>query len=228
MLRRRGFTLIELLVVIAILAVIAALAMSAIGKGRVAGMQAACNSNLRAIGSAVSLYCGDHGGDFPATAHTDEEESWVFTLQPYLNKVDEVRICPADPRADERRKARGTSYVLNEFIAVPLVDPFGRMKESFCNRSRISSPARTIIVMIGADGLDVGVSSDHTHSRNWRSWAAVLADVQPDRFHAGSPAPDRTDGSANYLYADGHVEARDAKWLKSEIEAGRNPARPPE
>jgi prepilin-type N-terminal cleavage/methylation domain-containing protein/prepilin-type processing-associated H-X9-DG protein len=225
---RRAFTLLELIVVIAIIAVLATLAISSLARSRVSSMQVNCNSNLRTIGAAMNLYTGDHGGDFPATAHTDEAESWVFTLRPYLNNVDEVRICPADPRAAERRKAKGTSYSLNEFIAVPLTDPFGRVKESFCNRSRVLAPVRTITVFIGADGLDLGVSSDHTHSRNWRNWEAVLADVQPDRFHTGTPAPNRDDGSANYLYADGHVEAHDAKWLKSEIESGRNPARPPE
>jgi prepilin-type N-terminal cleavage/methylation domain-containing protein/prepilin-type processing-associated H-X9-DG protein len=225
---RRAFTLIELVVVIAILAILAAFTISAVSRARVSGMQTTCNSNMRSIGAAINLYTADHDGNFPATAHTDENESWVYTLRPYLNQVDEVRICPADPRAAERRKAKGTSYVLNEFIAVPLTDPFGRVKESFCNRSRLSDLTRTITVMLGADGLDLGVSSDHTHSRNWRSWEAVLADIQPDRFHVGTPKQDRTEGSANYLYADGHVEARDAKWLKTEIEAGRNPARPTE
>lgn len=225
---RRAFTLLELLVVMAILAVVATLSISAIGKSRLAGMQATCNSNLRAIGAAMNLYTADHDGELPGTAHADERESWVYSLAPYVGKLDEIRICPADPMAAQRREAKGTSYTLNEYTSVPLMDPFGRIKESFCHRSRLTSPAQTITVMIGADGLDVGVSSDHTHSRNWRNWAAVLADIQPDRFHLGSPSPDRTLGTANYLFADGHVEAREAKWLKEEIEAGRNPARPPE
>jgi len=226
--RRAAFTIIELLVVVAIIAILSTLAVSIYRKAHLSGLQTECITNLRAIGSAISLYCGDHENDFPRTAHTDESESWIYTLQPYLGNFDETRICPADPRGRERRAAHGTSYVLNEYIAVPLTDPFGRIKESFAKRNSLPSLERTIIVMTGADGLDVGVSSDHTHSRNWRDWPTVLADIQPDRFHPGPAASDHTEGAANYLFADGHVETLTAQWLKSEIDAGRNPARPPE
>lgn len=225
---RKGFTLIELLVVIVIVAVLASFAMSAVARSRVSTMQAQCSSNMRQIGSAMNFYAVDHDNEFPQSAHTDEQESWVYTLAPYVGNVDAIRICPADPRGDERLRAKGTSYVLNEFIVVPLTDPFGRVKESFLNRNSITDPARTITVFIGADGLDVGVSADHTHSRNWKKWRSVLADIQPDRFRVGVPHPDRIEGTANYLFADGHVESRPAEWLKKEIDAKRNPARPPQ
>ena len=40
----------------------------------------------------------------------------MFTLAPYLENVDEIRICPDDPQGDERLALRGTSYVVNDYI----------------------------------------------------------------------------------------------------------------
>ena len=185
-------------------------------------------TNMRSIGTAMIVYSGDNSGDFPRSAHTAMEESWIYSLAPYLNNLDEVRICPADPRAKERLKAKNTtSYMLNEYICVPSLDRFGRVKEDFTNLLRLSLPSRTIAAFIGADGLDLGISNDHTHSRNWRKWSSVLTDIQPDRFRAGKPSSDRTDGESHYLFADGHVETHPAKWLKEQIENQSNPAIPP-
>lgn len=223
-----AFTLIELLVVIATIAILAAILVPVASGMKASAKQTACASNMRQIGMGLVAYCTENGGNFPETAHTEEERSWIYTLSPYLGNVDEVRICPADPAAERRREAKGTSYVLNEYIAVPLVDPFGRVKESFGNIRALPFPARTITLFIGADGLDVGVSSDHTHSRNWKGWSQVLADIQPDRHRPGAPAADRTRGSANYLFADGHVEAIDAARVKRAIERKINIATVPQ
>lgn len=226
--RIRAFTLIELLVALAIIATLATLILQVTARARMSGQQTECASNLRQIGAAMTLFAAEHEDEFPSSAHTDEKTSWIYTLRPYVSNVDKVRICPADPRAEERLQAQLSSYVLNEYICVPLTNPFGRVKESFCRRSLISQPVSTITVFIGADDLDLGVSADHTHSRNWRSWEAVLTDIQPDRFRTGKPAVDRSQGVSNYLYADGHVEALQATWLRNEILQGRNPAYPPQ
>ena len=62
--RRPAFTLVELLVVIAIIAVLAALLMPALKGAKDRAKSAGCMSNLRQIGVAVSLYCGDNNGNF--------------------------------------------------------------------------------------------------------------------------------------------------------------------
>ena len=228
----RAFTLIEILVVLAIIAVLAALLTSAAGSVRATMQRTQCAGNMRQIGIGLNLYCNEHGGDYPESMHTTEKEheAWVWLLKPYLGNVDEVRICPADPKAEERRQAKGTSYILNEYLVVPLTDPFGNVKESFTNRSRINRPAKTIAAFIGADSLDVGLSADHTHSRNWKDWRRVCQDIQPDRHRGGAAAEDHTHGSANYLFADGHVESIEAIHVKKRVENGKNVpfARPPE
>jgi prepilin-type N-terminal cleavage/methylation domain-containing protein/prepilin-type processing-associated H-X9-DG protein len=225
---RYGFTLIELLVVITVIGILALVIASGLGASRRNAMKTKSMANMREIGAAINFYVGDHNGDFPKSSHTEESESWIYSLASYLQHIDETRVCPADPRAKERLATKTSSYTLNEYICVPSVDRFGRVKEDFTNIFRLPNPSRTISVFIGADGLDLGVSVDHTHSRNWRLWPMVLTDIQPDRFRGGKPNSDRTDGESHYLYADGHVETRPAKWLQKEILAKRNPAIPPQ
>jgi prepilin-type N-terminal cleavage/methylation domain-containing protein/prepilin-type processing-associated H-X9-DG protein len=227
---QRAFTLIELLTVVAIIGMLSAMLLPSLSRAAAKGRQAACMSNLRQIGFGMKMYADDNNGWSPTTTHGGSTNaSWVFTLAPYLGKMDRVRICPADPKGPERLAANGTSYVLNEYIAVDEVDPFGRVLESYRNLDRLPHPTRTITVFIGAEDLSPSVFSDHTHSRNWwKGWNAVIADIQPDRHGAGRKLQDRSAGVANYLYADGHVEAMKASTLKARVDAGENIAKPPE
>lgn len=226
--QRRAFTLIELLVVMAVIAALAGVLIAAVQRAQVGAKQTACSSNMRQLGLAILTYCNEHDGNFPESAHTDEARSWVFTLAPYLNNLEEIRICPADPRAEQRKGLPSSSYVLNEYIVVPKVGPFTRSVENFSNLRRIPFPTKTMLVFIGSDRMDLGVSNDHTHSRNWGKWDRVLDDIQPDRHRVGSANRDHTGGSANYLYADGHVETMEATRLKAFFDQGLNVACPPQ
>lgn len=228
---KSAFTLIELLVVIGILAVLASLVLPVWGRAKVQALRAQCSSNLRQLGLGMILYADDHEGWLPETTHgtVRTQRSWIFTLRPYLGDVDTVRACPADPRARERLRAGGTSYVLNEYTAVDLVDPFGRVRETYRNVYRLWRPTETITVFIGAESLPPGVTQDHTHSRNWdKGWVAVIADIEPNRFRTRGSDPERLNGSANYLFADGHVTAWPATAVKLRVDRGDNFARPPE
>ncbi|MEX2380751.1 MAG: DUF1559 domain-containing protein [Opitutales bacterium] len=222
-----GFTLIELLTVIAIIGILASILIPVVGRVRAMAHQAVCSSNLRQIGLAMEMYANDHGGWLPETAHYgDSESSWLFTLRPYIDEVDEIRLCPADPKYNEKRHHRfATSYILNEFVFVDQSDPFGRGAQSFRNVDRIPEPSLTITVFPVADHVPVSYANDHTHSRSWNSWSDVIQDIQPDRHRHGNPAPDRDRGRANYLFADGHVETLDAVNIKQRIESGENIAR---
>lgn len=225
--RKHGFTLLELLVAMAIIATLAVIGVLGVRAAMVWSRQSACMGNLRNIGAALHLYAADHDGRFPETAHsTDLDRAWIYVIETYLGEFDLTRVCPEDPRKGERLKSRGTSYLLNSYVFVPELDPFGEAAGPALNRlSAIPEPSRTLLGFVCSDQTGTGPGNDHTHSNQWSSWAAVTADICPGRFGGGRPAEAR--GRSNYLFADGRVESIPALDVKRKIDSGINPAKPP-
>jgi prepilin-type N-terminal cleavage/methylation domain-containing protein/prepilin-type processing-associated H-X9-DG protein len=229
---RNGFTLIELLIVIAIIMLLMAMLLPAIQRVRSAADRMVCANNLKQIGLATHMYCQDYAGRFPLTTHTlpfNVDQTWIYTLAPYLENVDKIRICPVDPKGLERLKTKSTSYVLNEYFCVPGFDACLRLQH--CRATSLS-----IFVFTGSDNRGLSVYSDHTHSRNWFAsptnvYRRILTDIAPDRFSSGKhgdPIETRVSGGANYLYLDGHVDYIEARQIKEWAETGFNFAKPAE
>mgnify|MGYP001242751476 FL=1 len=225
--KTQGLTLLELLTVLAIIAVLCSILVPALQGVRKSAQQASCASNMRQIGSALLLYAASNNNKLPETSHTAAfGQSWIYTLSEYLGDCDEVRICPADPKGDGRFDAGGTSYILNSFLFVPQIGPFGQpMGEPTNNLLLIENPTETPMAFIIADSQGIGDANDHTHSSRWSSWSAVVRDISPGRFGGGN-SPMRALGSSNYLFADGHVEQLDAAIMKARIDSGDNFAKP--
>lgn len=226
-----GFTLIELLVVIAIIAILAAILFPVFASAKVAAKKTQDLSNLRQIGLAMTMYANDYDGGFPTSSHTsvnNEQGSWIWQLKPYYGKVDEIRVCPMDPKKDERLERGGTSYVLNEYIVVPGPD-------QQLNLDVLPRPTDTITTFIISDRQGVSRHQDHTHSRGWflstpdRAWRRILGDIQPDRFRqgVGTGFENRTEGTSNYLFADTHVATWPAAKVKGYADQLNNFAKPP-
>ncbi len=228
---RWAFTLVEVIAVVAVVSILVALVVPSLRGVVVAGQRAECASNLRQLGTGIALFANDHDGRLPGTTHelgTDIENAWIFALKPYLGNVDGVRICPADPKGAERLSADGTSYILNSFVFVPRVGPFGEALPGSLNNVRsLVEPSKTLFASNVSDLRGASVQNDHTHSERWDGdWAALCADLQPDRFTTRATG-DHLNGTANYLFGDGHVENIPAKEIKSRLDRGDNIARPP-
>jgi prepilin-type N-terminal cleavage/methylation domain-containing protein/prepilin-type processing-associated H-X9-DG protein len=89
--RRRGFTLIELLVVVAIISILAAMLMPALAGAKARARRSLCAGNLRQLGVAAQIYCGDNADFFPFAYYFDVADArlycWDFTTDESTGRV---------------------------------------------------------------------------------------------------------------------------------------------
>jgi prepilin-type N-terminal cleavage/methylation domain-containing protein/prepilin-type processing-associated H-X9-DG protein len=201
--QEEAFTLIELLVVIAIIAVLAAILFPVFARAKDGGRKAACQSNLRQLGTAVAMYVQDWDETFPSSYVV-----WDAALWPYLKNVG-ILHCPSDvlPRVPSGGMPR--SYSINSFLISNNTSGFFG---TGMKMSKISDTSNTVCIC-----------ENWQQVSNWSYALNVCLSTMcegygdyPQPYHPGvgtgyNPMTGQGAGSgANYLYFDGHV-----KWINS-------------
>ena len=211
---KRAFTLIELLVVIAIIAILAAILFPVFAQSRAKARATQCLSNMRQIGTAVSLYAQDYDEYLPGNDTITEglalprglmtpccvdnaRRNWARDIQPYL-KNTQVLVCPSSA---PRSSFMGGAAEFNE-----TTDPAGANTSYAVNGLTDTRP-------VG----DVPYPSETIYLREFDLYSRT-AQVRPRPLEKGSkvwtefdsPVYDslHSDGS-NLLFCDMH-----AKWQK--------------
>jgi prepilin-type N-terminal cleavage/methylation domain-containing protein/prepilin-type processing-associated H-X9-DG protein len=205
-----GFTLVELLVVIAIIATLIGLLLPAVQASRAAARRTQCASNLRQVGLAMGQFCDAHRGRFPDTSHNDtndETRSWIYTIAPFMESVDAIRICPDDTKALERLRAGLTSYVMNAYLTE---EPASL---AVTNLNKLRATSKTVAAFEIADQKAAIIENDHVHNHGWFT-SLTVARKQVFQKIQSDAAIERHAGASHFLFADWHVALIDAATIE--------------
>lgn len=180
----RGFSLIELLVVIAVIAVLAGMLLPVFARVRENARGGACLSNLRQLGAAVSAYAQDYDECLPQT-HPEAVPGTSLPAEMTLLTPWSTLLSPyvrsaglfRCPSDSGAPEFHPSSYAPNGYTTYGIA------------LARIPRPAE----LIYATELQSGSLVDDFSP--WSGPSGLALDV----------ATDRHNGSANYLFTDGHT-----------------------
>lgn len=168
--RRSGFTLIELLVVVAVIAILAGLMLPALAKARERGRMVNCQSNLRQLMVAATLYEEDQKAypvAFPLGSW-DSTQIWYRQLQPYLGRKTTVAgmgvfLCPSSRQKAQTGSAIQTGgfwgylcYAQNAYVNLGIKDT---------SLKNIEDPTGTLLYA-DTDGWDAALYPDGDPTAN--------------------------------------------------------------
>ncbi len=179
---REAFTLIELLVVIGILGILSSLLLPALSKGKSSAQSAACISNLRQIGIALTAYVQDNRDRLPICAgYLPSQQTNLPPITTTLfpnQKTNRVFKCPAD---NDMFPVEQTSYEWNFWLnGVPYSAP--QWSNIYTNEAMVI--VDTLFGGRGETPITGDADAFHSHSGVWMGKNALYFDgcVQRVRF----------------------------------------------
>jgi len=225
---RRAFTLIELLVVVSIISVLAAMLLPAIGLVRDAARAAACASNLRQVGLALTDYAGGNEGLLPywkvaaadlgtAWSAANHWGHWTAVLAQHADQptgqAPGWMLCPLGNwrRGEIAEELLFMShYGMNVALpAAAVVSKGAAGGPSAINAARIPRASQTILVTeewgINTDGGSNPIGPLVNITRGWLAGPRRTPTANGPNTYAVWRLSHR--GRANVLCLDGRVEA---------------------
>ena len=214
--RKRRFTLIELLVVIAIIAILAAMLLPALSAARARARMANCTGNLKQIGLMLEGYLNAHNDTY-SYCHTDKEGVRSKYWFDYLTEFNSLE------------KAGNSAEAIKDTTAFTCPNNTLRFKYSTDSSSvNYAIQRRTSNLKQGLSGLANGSTVIASASRSIiedPSTVFTVADIDKNIYGiytlptGGTASPGFTvhNNYANFLWADGHVEAMQEKAMSTDI-----------
>lgn len=193
--RKRAFTLIELLVVIAIIAILAAILFPVFAQAKAAAKDASNLSNVKQLGLAALMYCGDYDDSFPLVQRAEPSytaifgvATWQTECQPYVKNWD-LMFHPKNNRGDPAFK---TWQQMLNYGAVPRAanimgasNPIGP-RDYWVNDTSVGSWSRRVcnsqacrytgLFGIGCNGTDCGFYPGGASDRSVPSLSQTTVD----------------------------------------------------
>jgi prepilin-type N-terminal cleavage/methylation domain-containing protein/prepilin-type processing-associated H-X9-DG protein len=221
----RGFTLIELLVVIAIILILAAVLFPVFARARENARRASCQSNLKQLALAMTMYTQDYDGRLPAYQHNGSA-TWnriYISLDSYV-KNSQIYTCPSAPtNTVSVGSAYGTQYGLPWQTACAntcwvVSDANGANQPHTLDS--VPDAVRTCLIGETGDPTTYGSSTRYLAlgygMTQFRATASTWEYLVPDRHLEG----------ANYAFVDGHVKWFSKAAVSSALKNGAASAKP--
>lgn len=218
-----AFTLVELLTVIAIIGVLAAILIPVIGKVRSSARDAVCLSNLRQIGTAITLYTSEHPYFPPgatksgALGYEGITGYWTTVLAPYFSTsgTSSARAWYDCPSKAFKTATPANSYSCNRNL---MPDNQYSGPNPLVRIEKVTRPSQVVIVMDGAqaresDGYTDPLAMSFPYGINPEIYYTMFDNK--DLVWGGQPRfRHRGNRFMNVVYVDGHAGSIENGKLK--------------